>query len=141
MLCWLGPIILSKSIGFPIFSQISLILVDKHQFLPIFFQFCTMYPFIDPQFLLFLFFQAACGTPVILLPLRGGGFRKQLPPKLNPWQKPFFWSPPVTSFQSCWQCNLGNYCTACWLIWPTMHWQNLLRSMFVKIPVSECFHL
>ena len=42
MMCRLGPLTLLKGIGFPIFSQISLILVDLHLFLPIFFHFCVL---------------------------------------------------------------------------------------------------
>ena len=60
-MCRLGPITLSKDIGFPIFSQISLTLVDVHSFLLTFFpvfvicttslgSFFSSGFFIDPQF-------------------------------------------------------------------------------------------
>ena len=90
MMCRLGPITLSKGIGFPIFSQLPLILVDLHPFLPTCSHFFTMYPnfgtfyalgfFIDPQFCAPIFW-AAFGTPVMLLSLTGSGFVTQLPQK------------------------------------------------------------
>ena len=91
MLCWLGPIILSKGIGSPIFSQIPLILVDLHQFLLTFFQLLSHVPPLLALFMLqaslltapsifaLYIFQAACGNPVIILTLRAGGFGTHLP--------------------------------------------------------------
>ena len=68
MLLRLGPNArLSTDITFPIFSQILLILVNLHLFLPQLFSFSTIYSsfwsfyasgyFIDPRFLLFLPFE------------------------------------------------------------------------------------
>ena len=64
--------------------------------------FCTMYLnfgsfyasgfFIDPQYLLFIF-RTACGTPVMLLSLRGSGFGTQLPPKIGSLAKTFLLAP------------------------------------------------
>ena len=99
MLCRLGPITRSKGIGFPIFSHISPILIDLRLFYPHFSSFCTMYPtfgsfyasifFIDLQLVAYFIFRAACGTPVMLLSLRGSGFGTQLPPKIGSPAKTF----------------------------------------------------
>ena len=73
MLCWLGPITLLIGIGLPIFSQISLILVDSHVY-PIF----PVFVLFTPIFAVFLF-RATYGTHVMALSLRGSGLGTQLP--------------------------------------------------------------
>ena len=92
MLCQLGPITLSKGIGFRIFSQISFILVDSHLFLSTFFQFCTMYlnfgsfyasGFLLPSIFALLIFWAA-------FVFGGSDFGTQLPPKIVSLAKTFF---------------------------------------------------
>ena len=50
---------------------------------------------IDPQFSLF-YVRAACGNPVMLLPLRGSGFGIHLPPKIGSLGKTFL----LASFQT-----------------------------------------
>ena len=100
ILCRLGPITLSKGIGFPIFSQISLILVDFHPFLPhIFpvFALCTpiFADFMLQASLLTLSFCSfyLSGTPVMLLSSRGSGFGTQLPPKVGSLVETFLLAP------------------------------------------------
>ena len=56
-----------------------------------------MYPNFDsfyaPGFFTLFIFQAAGGTPVILLPSRGSGFRTQLPPKIGSLVENFLLAP------------------------------------------------
>ena len=87
----------------PIFSQIWLVLIDSHLFLPIFFQFLYYVPqfwqffgllYWPPVFALFIF-RAACGTRVVLLSLRGGSFGMQLPPKIGSLAKTFLLAPSL----------------------------------------------
>ena len=93
--CCVGwvPLPFQKASGSSFSPQISLISVDLHLFLLTFSQFCTMHLnfdsfyasgfFIDPQFFSHFIFRAGCGTPVMLLSLRGSGFGKQLPPNIG----------------------------------------------------------
>ena len=135
-MCRLGPIILSKGIGFLIF-----ILVDLHLFLhylsnftyfsrftPIFthiiplFILCTpilavvmLRAFLlNPIFAIFIF-RAACGTPVMLLSLTCCGVGTQLPPKIGSLAKSFLLASSLTGVSSCratlFQCLQRNHLT------------------------------
>ena len=78
------------------FSRSASILTTFYWFLyyvPRFWQFlCSGLLYWPPIFTLFIF-QAASGTPVMLLPLTDSGFGTQLPPKIGSLEKTFLLAP------------------------------------------------